>query len=322
MSRKPVLVLILAILAGGAWFFLQRYRLEGLGQLKLLPRDGAVESETPADTAEGPGAKASIRIGSFRLKQFGLAQLDDPRSVRVLAEVTGSFDVLALEGLAENSNEVLRALCEAASAHGRKYDYLLGPASGRDVMSRDAFVFDTERLEADRSALYAVADPDRLLVHPPLVGWFRARGVPVDQAFTFTLMAVDTSPAEQDAMVAAYRAVRDDGRGEDDVILAGNFGADDRHLGGLVESAHLSACISGVPTNTSGDKQLDNILYLRSATELVGRTGVLDVVREFNLTVHEALAVSDHVPVWAEFSRYEGGEAGELARGKREFQTR
>lgn len=324
MSRKPVLILALALLGGGSGYFLQHYRLDGLKNFKLLPRGGAVESETPAAeaAAEVAGGRSSLRIGTFRLNHFGLAQLDQPRSLRVLAEVAGSFDVLALEGLAENSNEVLRGLCEAVNVHGRKYDFLLGPASGREEPGRDAFVFDTQRLEVDRSALYAVADPDHLLGHPPLVGWFRARGVPADEAFTFTLMAVDTGPDELDAITAAYRAVRDDGRGEDDVILAGNFGADDKHLGSLIESAHLSACISGVPTNTGGDKQLDNILYLRSATELAGRAGVLDVVREFNLTVNEALAVSDHMPVWAEFSRYEGGEPGELARGKRPFQTR
>lgn len=321
MIPKKVLALIVAVAAaGGGWQFLQSYRIDGWERLKLLPRDGAA-ADGPEDSSADAGSKLAVRVGSFKLRNFGLAQVSQPRSLRVLAEVAGSVDVLALEGLAENGGEVLRALCEAVNTQGRKYDFMTSPASGRHEVTRDAFVFNTERVEVDRSAFYAVADPDNLLEHPPLVAWFRALGLPADQALTFTLMAVDTSPTEQDAMVAAYRAVRDDGRGEDDVILLGSFGADERQLGSLAESAHLSACIAGVPTNTSGDRQLDNVLYLRSATEFTGRAGVLDVVRQYNLTVAEAIAVSDHMPVWAEFSRYEGGEAGELARRHSTFGT-
>ena len=34
------------------------------------------------------------------------------------------------------------------------------------------------------------------------------------------------------------------------------------------------------------------------------------MMREFELTMPEALEVSEHLPVWAEFSVYEGGQAG------------
>jgi hypothetical protein len=36
-------------------------------------------------------------------------------------------------------------------------------------------------------------------------------------------------------------------------------------------------------------------------------------MKEFNLSLEEALQVSDHFPVWAEFSVYEGGQPGRLA---------
>jgi len=293
---------------------LQQYRIDGLDRLKLRPRDGSAESTNAPDEQTPGGTKRAVRIGSYKLRDFGLVQLGQPRTMKVLTEVVGSFDVLALEGLSENSGEALRALVEQVNAQGRHYDVALGAADGRQTNSRDAFLFDTDRLEVDRSALYSVADPDRLLAHPPLVGWFRVRGLSVEHAFTFTLMTVSSTAAEQDALAAAYRAVRDDGRGEDDVILLGDFGADDRHLGPLAQIPRFAAAISAVPTNTQGDRQTDNIVFSRSATEFTGRSGVLDVIRHFNLTVAEALAVSDHMPVWAEFGAYEGGEAGGLAR--------
>jgi hypothetical protein len=45
----------------------------------------------------------------------------------------------------------------------------------------------------------------------------------------------------------------------------------------------------------------------------VGRSGVLDFMRDGNLTLEEALEVSDHLPVWAEFSIFEGGTIGRVA---------
>ena len=79
---------------------------------------------------------------------------------------------------------------------------------------------------------------------------------------------------------------------------------------------NLVCVVNNTPTNTRGDKQYDNILFSRVATtEFSGRGGVFDFLRQYNLTLEQALAVSDHLPVWAEFSVYEGGRPGSLASG-------
>ena len=36
--------------------------------------------------------------------------------------------------------------------------------------------------------------------------------------------------------------------------------------------------------------------------EFTGRSGVLDVREMFGITVDEALRISDHLPIWAEFT--------------------
>ena len=38
-----------------------------------------------------------------------------------------------------------------------------------------------------------------------------------------------------------------------------------------------------------------------------------DFMRGFNLTQDQAERVSDHLPIWAEFSVYEGGRPGPIA---------
>jgi hypothetical protein len=53
---------------------------------------------------------------------------------------------------------------------------------------------------------------------------------------------------------------------------------------------------------------LDNILIpTRSTDEFTGRAGVIDFLRQLNLSYDQAMQVSSHLPVWAEFSAYEGG---------------
>jgi hypothetical protein len=47
--------------------------------------------------------------------------------------------------------------------------------------------------------------------------------------------------------------------------------------------------------------------------EFTGRAGVFDFGREYGLTDQQALLISDHFPVWAEFSVFEGGGATQMA---------
>jgi len=163
-----------------------------------------------------------------------------------------------------------------------------------------------------------VADPDDLLHRAPFVGWFRVRGATPEQAFTFSLVNIHTDPDETDqelnALDDVYRVVRDDGRQEDDVIILGDLNVDDRHLGELGQISGISWVISATPTNTRSTAQYDNIVFQSQATrEFTGRGGIFDFLRQYNLSIEEALEVSDHMPVWAEFSAYEGGQPGRIA---------
>jgi hypothetical protein len=133
--------------------------------------------------------------------------------------------------------------------------------------------------------------------------------------FTYTAINVQISPertAEELAILAkVFRAVRDDGRNEDDILLMGTLGTDEEHLGPLAVLPNVCAAISATPTTLRGTRAVDNILFDRRATrEFTHRSGVLDLVRQFNLSAREAAEVADHLPVWAEFSVFEGGQAG------------
>ena len=320
--RKSSLLVIVALLAGGGWFFLQNFEIEGLDGVGVKKKSGgaatfpvnAAGSEVPVYQ---PGE--TIKIAAFNIQVFGQSKLSKPRVMDYLARIVRQFDVVAIQEIRSLDQDVMPRFIEIINAAGRNYDFVIGPRIG-DTISKEqyAFVFDRQTIEVDRTFTYTVHDPDNLLHREPLVGWFRTRGPSVDEAFTFTLINVHTDPdivaTEMSVMDDVFRVVRDDGRNEDDVIILGDFNADDEHLGELGQLPGMTWAISGIPTNVRRTKQYDNIVFHREATrEFVGRGGVVDFMRDYNLGMDEALEVSDHLPVWAEFSIHEGGTPGYVA---------
>lgn len=315
--QRLILKLFPALVVGCGWYFFQSYRIESLSPLKIVPREQAPATAKGTLPPARPGEM--LRIASFNIQVFGESKLADTKTAAVLAQIIRKFDVVAVQEVrAKDANFVNRFL-QQINAAGIPYDVVIGPRLGRtDSKEQYAYFYDTTRVELDRVSVYTVRDPDDLLHREPLVAGFRARGPPANEAFTFTLVDVHTDPDlvanEVDALADAFRAVQNDGRNEDDVIMLGDFNADESRLRRLGAIPYIAYVISGVPTNTHGTKTYDNILFDRRATtEFLGQGGVLDVMREFNLTLDDALKVSDHLPIWAEFSVYEGGRPGAVA---------
>jgi endonuclease/exonuclease/phosphatase family metal-dependent hydrolase len=315
MMRK--LFGFLLLLAAGGYYAINN--IDGLDQLKLRERGGtSKQSEYDAP----PLIKRDdhvIRVASFNIQVFGAQKLNTPAVMKLLADVARHFDIIAIQEVRASSSDILPRFVDLINSTGRHYDFLIGPRLGRTSSKEQyAFIFDTASIETSRDDAYTVEDPNDRLHREPFVGWFRVRGPKESEAFTFTLVNVHTDPdetaGEVDALAVAYRAVRDDGRGEDDTIMLGDFNVSDRRLGRLGDLSGMTPVISGLSTNTRGDKQYDNILFTLPATqEFTGRGGVFDLVREYNLTLDQALEVSDHMPIWAEFSIYEGGQSGRFA---------
>ncbi len=316
---RRIVVVLAVVAAVGGYFFFQNYRIDGLDGIQLVSRDAAGASE-PSD-AGPPITRTSetIRVASFNAHVLGPTKMDKPHVVNLLARIIRQFDVVAVQEICSRSDDILPRLINSVNSAGRHYDFVIGPRLGRTSHTEQyAFIFDTASVEVDRSQLYTIEDPDDLLHRPPFVGWFRVRGPEPDRAFTFTLVNVHTDPdevaSEINVLDDVLRLVRDDGRSEDDVILLGDFNTDEHHLGELASLPGIAWAVHGLPTNTRQTAQYDNLLFQQPITaEFTGQAGVLDFMRLYNLTLEEALEVSDHLPVWGEFSIYEGGVAGSIA---------
>lgn len=311
-KTKKIVALVAALLAALGWY--GRSKLpEGVWQ-RLMSSSGAAGgtlSSTPPVARTGN----IVRVASFNIQVFGEKKLSKPEVAEVLARVIRYFDVVAIQEIRDANDDFLLRFLSLVNADGSHYDYVIGPRLGRtNSKEQYAFIYNAASLECDRQNVYTVDDPDDLLHREPLVAGFRVRGPSPEQAFTFTLIDVHTDPdeaqAELNVLDDVFRAVRDDGRGEDDIIMLGDLNADDHHLGELGQMGYVTWVITGMPSNTRGTHLYDNILFdSRTTVEYDRRAGVFNLMEEFHLSPEQALAISDHLPIWAEFSLVEGGGA-------------
>jgi deoxyribonuclease-1-like protein len=307
-SMRLFLLLLLAAAGVGAWYVHQHYELSSEGEyFSLRPRAPA---EPPPGGDAPPAASAdrvTIRVASFNVQPLGTRKAGQPQVFHRLAEIVLCFDVIALQGLRTADDTLLPRLVDEVNATGRQYAYLAGPRLPKETgQEQYAVLFDRASVEIDRAASYTIQDPDNLLYREPLVVWLRVRGPPEDEAFTFKLVSFHAHPGrvaeELDALVGAYRAVRGDGSGEDDVLLVGTFYDDLAQHAVPERLGDVVRVVTDAPTTSRGTQIWDNIvLGRRSTTEFTGRGGVLDLMREFDLSLEEAQKLAEHQPVWAEF---------------------
>ena len=250
-----------------------------------------------------------IRIATFKLSPEA-THANNMQSAALVADVCQRFDLIAFQ---EIDGLGMGWLDDLAGEIFRQSNGRLRYASvsdhhrvSRDAM-RYAFMYNTQTLELDFQQSYTVADPDHLLEREPLVGWFRTKLADPNDAFTFTAVNVQLKAVQTGDELAhlgeLFRAIRNDGRGEDDIIIAGDFNVGDRGLQTVQRRNGLTWVVSNTPTNTLGDAQYDNLVFNQTATvEFTGRGGVVDFLKAYNLTMADAVSISRHMPVWAEFT--------------------
>lgn len=325
---NPRTILFLLMILAGGWFLFHRQEINNLSdawqianrQIRSLSGSSAnlIQAVNSNDPISQRPANGVLRMASFNLHNYGLAKSKRFHVMESYAKIIRQFDVIAIQGIRTDDSNVVAALLDQVNRQGGSYGILTSPRLGLQTTPLQyAFLFDTRRVQP-MDKPYVVADPEGLLQRPPFVGWFRAIGPPPEHAFTFSFVnwLVDASVAEKETLHLAklLEAVRQDGRNEDDVIIAGTIQINEHELTPLLAGTTYQWLIRSVPTVTDGDWQLDNLIVDSKATvEFTGRSGSFDFLREFNFNVAQSLEVSEHLPVWAEFFLEEGRSSGLVA---------
>ena len=290
-------------------------RFVGSSEVVLASTDNPFdEAKKVAESVVPRRRVRNLRIASWALDGFTPSKLANPTARLNLMRVIRQFDIIALQQIASIERDIVPRLADAANEAGRNYDYIIGEQTGpADRSEQLAFIFDVNRVKTDRRQTYTVADPDNQMLYDPMVAWFSAAEPPANQAWTFSVVNVriDLSRAVQEVTLLPniMSAVRMDGRGEDDVVMAGLFQADDEYLLPTIAGEATRAAVRSVPTDIFGRHQTANILMdTKMTSEYIGRGGAFDFLRVYNLSAAEAETISSHLPVFAEFTATEGGE--------------
>ncbi len=305
----PVMVLVLIGLGGYL----------GCDPSSIQPSANDTSAVTASSNAQYSAAipdrtANTILIGSFNIQRLGPSKLKDPWVMDKFVEVIRRFDVIALQEITSKDQRTLPILVEQVNQRGGRYSYAISPRIGRTTyLEQYAFVFDTSRIRGGPQFSYVVQDDRDALHREPFVGRFQVIGP--GQPFQFSLINMHTDPdeikTELDVLADVYVNVRQYEYPEDDVMLLGDLNAPPNKFQRLGTIPAFVPLINGIPTNTRKNKTLDNIIADRIATrEFTGRAGTIDLEKMFNIPLDDAERISDHLPVWAEFTVNElGGPA-------------
>lgn len=256
----------------------------------------------------------NIRIASWALSGFGPSKLGNDLARRNLVRIIRQFDIVCLQQLNSSERDLVPRIVDEINEGGRTFDFVLGEPTGPPEHTEQlAILFNVTRVLVDRSQTYTVTDPQNQMTYDPMVAWFRAAKPALEMAWTFSVVNVrvnlSRAPVEVALLPGIFSSVKNDGRGEDDVVMAGMFQADDSYLLSRTMGDQFAAAVRSTATDLFGRHQTCNVLLDREMTsEYIGRGGPVDFLRLYNLSIDEAETVSSHLPVFAEFTATEGGK--------------
>lgn len=302
ISRLFFRLALLALILGGAvalWKHLEKSRPEEFAQ-------------QPETTYREPDPLATIRIATWDLSPLNFEKMRDPERLEKILAILSDFDLVAIQGVSARNNAPLIKLINKLQRGGKNMSF----ACSQDLGTAPeylAFLYDQDRIMIDRATLADVVDPNGRLTTKPLSALFRTTEPTAEKAFTFTLINVKLDPAraatERELLPDIYRSFRDNSLGEDDIILLGSFSLPVHELGPIATLPEMSAVHRDLVTTIDGRWSIDNILLHRRATsEYVERLGTVDFVQVYDMNLDEAANLSSHLPLWADFSIFEGGQ--------------
>lgn len=248
-----------------------------------------------------------IRIAAFNVQVFGTRKAANPSVMTALSRIARQFHVMAVQEFRDETGQVPRQLLDRINQDARvSYAMVAGPRLGR-TDSKEQYVIYYRPSVVTFVDSFTVPNRGRF-ERPPLVARF------VAGAFDFALVVVHIKPdaaAREMAALARLAETLVDAN-ERDVILLGDFNADcayfserdDRHplrgpgfhwvIGNEARTAVRSACTYDRIVLLDGTFGYE---YVPNSARVFRYDSAFGLKRAARVR-----AVSDHFPVFAEFT--------------------
>lgn len=267
--------------------------------------------------ATGP----QLLVGSFNIQTFGRNKMGNSSVTKILVDIARKFDLLAIQELRSTEQGIMDEFLKLVNADGSQFRYIVGPRQGLTI-SKEQYVYLYDSLKLEVITMPFVIPDEGTFHRPPLVAHFRSRELPPEKAFSFLALNVHTDPDEikyeLPRLQDMIQQVRSNFPGEDDIILLGDLNAGPRYFMDFRWFPQQFPAIDDAwTTNTRENQTYDNIVFDAASTrEYSGRSGVLNFRQAYGIeSLEDAISVSDHFPVWAQFSCEERSTTGLAAGG-------
>lgn len=262
-------------------------------------------------TPPSPVNRQKITMGTVCLNRMNLMKFSDPVVQDTLVKMAREFDLLAVQGFFDSDLQVLEQWINALNADGGTYSYLTAypPEYKQDKNYQApfvAFIYNRRAVDADRSTLLILECGTRMTC-APIAALFTARSTDKYPAFTFIAMNVWIDPAraasELSVLTQTFPMLREYIRGEDDIVILGDFGLNINYSPAIARNPQLSWTIN-VPIRNYFNKEVNsNILfYDDSCTEFQNQSGSFSIEKLTGLTAAQIRSFIPNPPVWSSFS--------------------
>lgn len=266
---------------------------------------------TPIPQPSPTGETKIIKLGSFNIQTFGKNKADNPLVMDILTETISRFDIIAIQEIKDSSGTAIVDLVNAIDLLGVDYEVIIGPRLGRTSAYKEqyAFIYRTSTIIHGKS--YTFDDTKLELFHrEPFISSFST----VNSDFDFVLITIHTDPDEATEEINALPFVVDDVRahfpGEQNIILLGDLNADCSYFDEddmncpLRDASYRWLISNSMDTNIAESScTYDRIIITKELDDIsIKRAGVFRFNDVFALTDNDARNVSDHYPVWVDFT--------------------
>lgn len=269
------------------------------------------ETNAISFTPPAPVNRQVIRMGTVCLNRMNLMKFSDPVIQETLVRTAREFDLLAVQGFYDSDLQVIEQWINALNADGGTYSYLTAypPAYKQDRNYQApyvAFIYNRRAVDADRSTLLILECGTRMTC-APIAALFTARSTDKYPAFTFIAMNVWIDPAraasELSVLTQTFSMLQDHIRGEDDIVILGDFGVNINYVPEIARNPKLRWTITNPVLNFYNQNVNSNILfYNNSCTEFQNKSGSFAVEKLTGLTGAQLRSFMPNPPVWSAFS--------------------
>jgi len=297
MKKNSTASVILVILLASAYYVYD----SGL----LDPILGQDEPETPVV----PDVE-KIKVAAFNIQVFGRTKREKTEVMSILAQIIREFDVVLVQEIRDSSETTAPIFLEAInSLEGPDYAFIRSERLGRTTSKEAyAYFYNTETIEYLVDSAFVFDDVDDVFEREPYVASF------VSGEFDFTLIGIHTKPDDTYHEIGNLTLVFDrvTGMGDErDIIALGDFNADGSYFdeesmdNPLKGSEYVWIVGNDLDTMTKTDWTYDRMVmtdYTFSGEFIVDSTDVYYFDQIYGLNQSFTEDVSDHFPVYAEFS--------------------